>query len=98
MANSTALVRLGGVCGILFVVLLVPGIFASRPDVPDASLSAQQMLDYLDDKQGALMVGNGFSFIFAAFFFLWFLGILHGVLRSGEGEGSGLSSVALAGE
>jgi hypothetical protein len=97
MENSAALVRLGGVCGILFVVLLVPGVFAARPDVPDTSLSAQQALEYFDDKHGALMIGNGLSFIFAAFFFLWFLGLLHGVLRSAEGEESGLSSVALGG-
>jgi hypothetical protein len=97
MENSAALVRLGGVCGVLFVVLLVPGVFAARPDVSDASLSAQQALEYLDDKHGALMIGNGLSFIFAAFFFLWFLGLLHGVLRSAEGEESGLSSVALGG-
>jgi len=97
MENSTALVRLGGVCGILFVILLVPGVLVARPDVPDASLSAQQVLDYFDDKQGALLIGNGLSFIFAAFFFLWLLGVLHGVLRSAEGEHSGLSSAALAG-
>ena len=93
MENSTALVRLGGVCGILFVILLVPGVLVARPDVPDASLSAQQVLDYFDDKQGALLIGNGLSFIFAAFFFLWLLG----VLRSAEGEYSGLSSAGLAG-
>jgi hypothetical protein len=29
MENSRALLRLGGVCGILFVILLVPGIFAA---------------------------------------------------------------------
>jgi hypothetical protein len=97
MENSTALVRLGGVCGILFVILLVPGVLVARPDVPDASLSAQQVLDYFADKQGALLIGNGLSFIFAAFFFLWFLGVLHGMLRSAEGEQSGLSSAALAG-
>jgi hypothetical protein len=96
MADSTAVVRLGGICGILFVILLIPGIFAARPDVPDASLNARQVLDYFDDKQGALIVGNGMSFIFAAFF-LWFLGILHSVLRSAERGETGLSSVALAG-
>jgi hypothetical protein len=35
--------------------------------------------------------------IFAAFFFLWFLGVLHGVLRRAEGEGGEISTVALAG-
>ncbi|HEY6751131.1 MAG TPA: hypothetical protein VI027_07385 [Rubrobacteraceae bacterium] len=38
-------------------------------------------------------------FIFAVFFFLWFLGILHGMLRRAEGEEeTGLPSVALAGD
>jgi hypothetical protein len=97
MDNSTALVRLGGVCGILFVILLVSGVSVARPDVPDASLSAQQVLDYLDAKQGALLTGNGLSFIFAAFLFLWFLDVLHSVLLSAEGELSGLSSAAPAG-
>jgi hypothetical protein len=97
MENSTALVRWGGLCSILFVILLVPGVIAARPDVPDASLSASQALDYLAAKQGALLVANGLAFIFAAFFFLWFLGVLHGVLRSVEGEERGLSSTALAG-
>jgi hypothetical protein len=32
MDNDTVLVRLGGLCGILFVILLVPGVFAARPD------------------------------------------------------------------
>ena len=37
-------------------------------------------------------------FIFAVFFFLWFLRILHGMLRRAEGEEeTGLPSVALAG-
>jgi hypothetical protein len=35
--------------------------------------------------------------IFAAFFFLWFLGVLHSTLREAEGERLGFSSVLLAG-
>jgi len=35
--------------------------------------------------------------IFAAFFCLWFIGALYGVLRSAEGGGGGISTVALAG-
>lgn len=97
MTNSTALARLGGICGILFVILLIPGLFAVRPDVPDGSSSSRQVLDYFNDVRDVLIIGNGLSFIFAAFFFLWFLGVLHGVLRRAEGEETGLSSVALAG-
>src|SRR3712207_3531868 len=97
MRSSPALVRLGGICGILFVILLIPGLFIARPDVPDDSLSTRQVVDYFNDRQDVLMIGNGLSFIFAAFFSLWFLGALHSVLRSAEGEEIGLSSVALAG-
>ena len=97
MANSRALVRLGGICGILFVILLTPGLFIACPNVPDNNLSTQRVLNYLNDRQDVLMVGNGLSFIFAAFFFLWFLGVLHSVLRSAEGQEIGLSTVALAG-
>lgn len=56
------------------------------------------MLDYFDAAQGGFQIWNGLLFIFAAFFFLWFLGILHSMLRRAEGEEeTGLPSVALAG-
>jgi hypothetical protein len=41
------------------------------------------------------VMGNGMAFILAAFFFLWFLGMLRNVLRSAEGEEVGFSFVAL---
>ncbi|MGF1472112.1 MAG: hypothetical protein ACFB50_10275 [Rubrobacteraceae bacterium] len=43
-----------------------------------------------------LVLIDAVSFMLAAFFFVWFLGILYGVLRNAE-ERSALSSVALAG-
>lgn len=48
-------------------------------------------------ERSAFLFFNGVLTIFSAFFFLWFLGVLHGVLRRAEGEVAGLSSVALAG-
>jgi hypothetical protein len=70
MRSSPALVRLGGICAILFVLLLIPGLFIARPDVPDDSLSTRQVVNSFNDRQDVLMIGNGLSFIFAAFFFL----------------------------
>ena len=43
------------------------------------------------------LIFNRVLTIFSAFFFVWFLGMLHSVLRRAEGEGVGFSSVALAG-
>jgi len=40
---------------------------------------------------------NELLLVFAAFFFLWFLGVLHGVLRGAESEEYGFSFVSLAG-
>jgi hypothetical protein len=48
-------------------------------------------------RQDGILLFNGLLLIFAAFVFLWFLGALHGVLRSAEGEGGGISTMALAG-
>jgi|SRR5215216_5599416 len=97
MENSTAFVRLGGHCGIRFVILLVPGVVAARPDVPDASLSAPQMLDYVDGKQGALLVGNGLSFYLRHFLLSMVLRRTAQCVAECEGEESGLSSSALTG-
>jgi hypothetical protein len=96
MADRWAL-RFGGISGILFVVLLIPGIFIGRPDLPEPALSGQEVHNYFSGWRTLFMAGNGVSFIFAAFFFLWFLGILRNVLRSTEGEGEWLSTVALCG-
>jgi hypothetical protein len=68
--------RFGGISDILFVALLIPGILIGRPDVPDPSSSARDVHRYFSDRQDAFLIGNGVSFIFAAFFFVWFLGIL----------------------
>ena len=89
--------RLGGISGILFVALLLPGIFIGRPDLPDPSSSAQEVHRYFSDRQDVFLIGNGVSFLLAAFFFLWFLGALGKLLRSREDEGDWLSYVALFG-
>lgn len=55
------------------------------------------MIDYFTSSQDGILTLNGLLLLFTAFFFLWYLGVLHGVLRGAEGEEYGFSSVSLAG-
>jgi hypothetical protein len=96
MLDARAAVRSGGICGILFVVLAIPS-FLSAPDNPVATSGSQDVIDYFNGRQDGILTNNGLLLIFAAFFFLWFLGVIYGVLRGAEGEGYGFSPVALAG-
>ena len=93
MADGT-LVRLGGLFGLLSVVVMVPAYAVGYPDAPGSLAEAAL---YFDAGPGAFVFSNGVVPLFHVFFFLWFLGVLRGVLRRAEGEGGGLSSVALAG-
>jgi hypothetical protein len=95
MAYTTA-ARLGGIGGILFVVLFFRS-YLTPPDTPVPTSRPRDVVAYFTDRQDGILLYNGLLLIFAAFFFLWFLGALHGVLRSVEGGGGGISSVALAG-
>jgi hypothetical protein len=95
MAYNMA-VRLGGLGGILFVVLFFRS-YLTLPDAPVATSRPQDIIGYFANRQDGILLFNGLLLIFAAFFFLWFLGMLHGMLRSAEGEGGGFSSVAFAG-
>jgi hypothetical protein len=90
------LARLGAISGILFVILFIPS-YLSPPDSPDAASTSQQVVDYFSSRQGEILTLNGLLLIFAAFFFVWFVGVLHGVLRGAEGERYGVSSVSIAG-
>src|SRR5918998_2970486 len=96
MFNARAAVRLGGISGVLFVVLVLPS-FLSPPDTPVATSGPQDVIDYFIDRQDSILTLNGLLLVFAAFFFLWFLGPLHSVLQDAEGEGYGFSSVSVAG-
>lgn len=89
-------IRLGGISGILFVALVIPS-FLSAPDTPVATSESQDVIDYFNDRQDGILTNNGLLLVFAAFFFLWFLGMLYSVLRGAESEGHGFSPAALAG-
>jgi hypothetical protein len=93
MAYTTA-ARLGGIGGILFVVLFFRS-YLTPPDTPVPTSGPKDVVAYFTDRQDGILLYNGLLLIFAAFFFLWFLGALHGMLRSVDG--GGISSVALAG-
>jgi hypothetical protein len=94
MADSTA-ARLGGISGILFVALFFRS-YITLPDAPVATSRPQDVLDYFANRQDGILLFDGLLLIFAAFF-LWFVGVLYGVLRRAEDEGVGLAAVALAG-
>ncbi len=91
--------RFGGIGGILYVVLFIPAYIVGSPDLPNRASTDQGVFDYFAEGVGTFLFFNGVLSIFAFFFLLWFLGALHGVLRSAEGdeEGGWLSSAALVG-
>ena len=95
MAYNTA-ARLGGIGGILFVVLFLPS-YLTPPDAPVPTSRPQDVVGYFADRQDGILLFNGLLLIFAAFFFLWFIGALYGLLWRAENEGGGISSVALGG-
>jgi len=78
------------------VVLFIPAYVVGYPDALDRASNEQGVSAYFDEV-GTFLLFNGTLSIFAAFFFIWFLGALHGVLRSAEEEAGWFSSVALAG-
>ena len=96
--RDEGLARLGGVCGLLFALLMVPAYVVGSPDRPTTTSSAADVASYFDTAPGSFVLGNGVVAVFSTFFFLWFLGALRGLLRRAEGEEGGFfSSVALAG-
>jgi hypothetical protein len=92
------LLRLGGVSGLLAVVVMIPAYLIGYPDAPGSLLDAQT---YFEAGSGRFVFSNGVLPLFHIFFFLLFLGVLYGMLRSAGGEtrgiGAGLPAVALAG-
>ncbi|MCA1718123.1 MAG: hypothetical protein LC781_15325 [Actinobacteria bacterium] len=91
--------RIGGLGGILYVLLFVPAYIVGYPDAPDRASTDQGVFDYFAEGAGTFLFFNGTLSILALFFLLWFLGALHSVLQSAEGneEGGWLSSAALVG-
>ena len=97
MADAN-LVRLGGLSGLLAVVAMIPAYLVGYPDAPGSPLEAQT---YFTGGVGTFVFSNGVLPLFHVFFFLLFLGVLYGMLRSAGGEARGIAAglpvVALAG-
>lgn len=91
------LARLGGICGLLYVILMIPAYVVGYPDAPTPASATLEVIEYFGASPETFVLANGTLAVFSTFFFLWFLGVLHGVLRTSEGAERGLSSVALAG-
>lgn len=91
------LARLGGICGLLYVILMIPAYVVGYPDAPTPAAAIVEVIEYFGASPETFVLANGTLTVFSTFFFLWFLGVLHGVLRASEGAERGLSSVALAG-
>jgi hypothetical protein len=94
-----AALRLGGIFGLLAVVVMIPAYLVGHPDAPG---SAQEASGYFEAGIGTFVFSNGVLPLFHVFFFIFFLGVLYGVLR-GAGDdargvgGVGLPAAALAG-
>jgi hypothetical protein len=95
--SGGGLARLGGVCGLLFVLLIVPAYVVGSPNVPTATSGAGEVLGYFGTSAGTFVFFNGTLPLLSTFFFVWFLGVLYGVLRQAEGVDGVLSTVVLAG-
>ena len=92
------LVRLGGISGLLAVLVMIPAYLVGTPDLPGSPLEAQS---YFDVGVGTFVLSNGVLPLFHIFFFILFLGVLYGMLRTAGDEaggvGAALSGAALAG-
>jgi len=91
-------VRLGGIFGLLAVVVMIPAYLVGHPDAPG---SPQEASAYFGAGIGTFVFSNGVLPLFHVFFFILFLGVLYGVLRSAgdgaQGGGAGLPAAALVG-
>jgi hypothetical protein len=97
LMTGEGLTRLGAVCGLLYVLLMVPAYVVGYPDAPTSASGAEEVVGYFGDSAGAFVTANGVIAVFSTFFFLWFLGALRALIRAAEGEGVGLSSAVLVG-
>jgi hypothetical protein len=93
---DVTLVRLGGVFGLLAVVAVIPAYLVGYPDAPGSPAEAET---YFGVRMDAFVLANGVLPLLHVFFFLLFLGVLYGVLRSAEegARGGGLPAAAWQG-
>ena len=88
------MLRLGGFSGLLAVVSMIPAYLVGYPGAPGSLLEAQT---YFDAESGMFVFSNGVLPLFHVFFFLLFLGVLYGLLRSAGGEARGIAGTTCGG-
>lgn len=88
------LARLGGICGLISALVMIPAYLVGYPDAPGSAAEADL---YFGTELGGFVFSNGILPVFHVFFFLLFLGVLRHVLGRAEGEGGALASAAFAG-
>lgn len=84
--------RYGAATGVLFVVFVIIG-FLVQPKPPAADATAQEILNYISDKQDTLHIVQ-LIFGAAGLTFLWFIGTLRNLLANAEGDGGRLANTA----
>ena len=57
MAHGRGLVRLGGISGLLYVLLLIPSFLLGRPDAVEEPISARGVIEYYTARQEAFLLG-----------------------------------------
>lgn len=88
--------RLGAAAGIIWIVLLIVSfvIIGEAPEIEDSS--AEEIAAYFTENRDSIVAGVLVQAL-ALVALLYFAGYLRRVLRSAEGEGGVLATVALAG-
>jgi succinate dehydrogenase/fumarate reductase cytochrome b subunit len=87
--------RYGSATGVLFVIFVIVG-FLVQPKPPAADATAQEILNYVVDKQNTLHVVQ-LLFGAAGLFFIWFIGTLRHLLSRAEGDDGRLANTAFGG-
>jgi hypothetical protein len=87
--------RYASASGILFVFFVIVG-FVVQPKPPAADATAQEVLEYIVDKQNTLHVVQ-LLFGAAGLFFIWFIGTLRHLLGRAEGNEGRLATTAYGG-
>jgi hypothetical protein len=77
--------RMGGVCGILFIIMFAIGIVV-QGEPPDLDAPVDEIRDWFADNGEQYLVGDYLIGLGFVFFFLPFLSSLRGILARAEGD------------
>ena len=66
--EGRGLARLGGVCGLLFVILMVPAYVVGYPDAPTPTSGDAEVIGYFGASPDTFVLANGVLAVFSTFF------------------------------